>query len=407
MRVAVVGSGGREHALCWAIARGGHEVVPVPGNPGTERWPAGAADPASLAAHDLVVIGPEAPLVAGLADAVRALDTPVFGPGAAGARLEGSKAFAREFCARHQVASPMSAAFDHAREARAFLERTEGPWFIKADGLCGGKGAFPAPDRATADTLVGELLESGSLGAAGETIVIEEWLEGPEVSLHLLVSAPGPEPAWLPLSRDHKRRHDGDLGPNTGGMGAIAPVPLEESVLGAMESDLVAPTIAGLGRDGIPYRGVLYLGVMLTKAGPRLLEYNVRFGDPETQVLLPLLDGDAGALLLATATGGSLEPRLSTRGAATVVLVAAGYPEAPESGLPLPSAPAPGAPDPGALLLFQAGTARENGDLVSSGGRIMAATGIGASLEEALGVAYAALPALQVPGTSYRRDIGR
>lgn len=278
---------------------------------------------------------------------------------------------------------------------------------IKADGLCGGKGAFPAPDRATADTLVGELLESGSLGAAGETIVIEEWLEGPEVSLHLLVSAPGPEPAWLPLSRDHKRRHDGDLGPNTGGMGAIAPVPLEESVLGAMQSDLVAPTIAGLGRDGIPYRGVLYLGVMLTQAGPRLLEYNVRFGDPETQVLLPLLDGDAGALFLATATGGSLEPRLSTRAGATVVLVAAGYPEAPESGLPLPPAPAPGAPDPGALLLFQAGTAREDGDLVSSGGRIMAATGIGASLEEALGVAYAALPALQVPGTSYRRDIGR
>lgn len=406
MRVAVVGGGGREHALCWALASHGHEVVAAPGNGGTAGLPVASSDVAGLAGHDLVVVGPEGPLAAGLADSLAAAGTPVFGPGLAGARLEASKAWARDFAARHGVASPGSAAFDDAAEARRHLAAGEPPWFIKADGLCGGKGAFPAPDRATADALVGSLLEEGSLGDAGSTVVVEEWIQGPEFSVHVVVSTPAGTREHLPASRDHKRRHDGDLGPNTGGMGAFAPVPVDAALAEAIEEDVVGPTLAGLAAEGIDYRGALYFGVMATPTGPRLLEYNVRFGDPETQVLLPLLETDPAELFLAAALGEPGPPSVA-RGlaATTVVLAADGYPEGPETGLALPEIPAPGRAAAGEALVFHAGTGRRDGALVSTGGRILAVTGLGDDLAESRRVAYRAVSPLAVPGTSFRSDI--
>ncbi|MBC8514720.1 phosphoribosylamine--glycine ligase [bacterium] len=406
MRVAVVGSGGREDAMGWALARHGHQVSIAPGNGGSRPWNSIPPTCEALVDYDLVVIGPEQPLADGLADDLRAQGTTVFGAGKKAALLESSKAFARDFCRRNEIPSPQNETFDSLSLALRHIDSTVGPWFIKASGLAGGKGALPAPDVPTAKGHLRHLMEGG-LGHAGEVVVIESWEEGPEISLHLVLGGEG-EPGHFPFARDHKRAYDDDRGPNTGGMGAFAPLPPKESEqIGAEIKSIMSRIVAGIEREGIDFRGVLFPGFILTPEGPKLLEFNVRFGDPETEVLFPLLRGDPAEWMVAAATGSGLaQPQFSSLSALTVILASNGYPEHPVSGIPLPPLPRPGEPDGKSALIFQAGTKRDGEDLLSSGGRILAVTGLGKTLADAKSIAYNAIRPLAVSGTRFREDIG-
>jgi phosphoribosylamine--glycine ligase len=407
--VCVVGSGGREHALAVVLARTA-DVVVTPGNPGiTGRSVEGhtitsVATPPQEIEADLYVIGPEAPLVDGLADRLRADGRLVFGPGADGARLEGSKAFMKMILAEAGVPTARFGVFEEVGPAIGFLRSLQGPWVVKTDGLAAGKGVLVTDSLTEAEADVVAKLSGDAFGSAGERVVIEEGLTGPECSL--LVLCDGERLAALAPAQDFKRRDDGDLGPNTGGMGAYSPVPsVDDDLVASLVAEAVVPLVDALRARGIDYRGVLYAGLMLTSSGPKVLEFNVRFGDPETQVVLPRYDGDLGALLAEVAAGAlTTIPRFTPDPAVCVVLASEGYPEAPRTGDTVHGIDEAGAL-PG-VTVFHAGTSPgDAGSVVTSGGRVLGVTALGGTLAEARGRAYAGVEAIRFPGMHRRTDI--
>ena len=415
MNVLLIGAGGREHALAWKLAQSPsvEKLWCAPGNPGiAEQAECVDLDAASNAAvlgfcrdHDvdLVVVGPEAPLVAGLADTLRVAGFAVFGPSAAAARLEGSKGFTKDFCARHAIPTAAYGRFNNAPKAKAYIRAMGAPIVVKADGLAAGKGVTVAMTVDEALAAIDDCFE-GAFGSAGAEVVVEEFLAGEEASFFCLCDGETALP--FGTAQDHKRVHDGDLGPNTGGMGAYSPAPiLDEAVLARVMDEIVRPTLAGMKAEGNPFSGVLYAGLMLTADGPRLIEYNVRFGDPECQVLMLRLASDLAPNLLAAATGrlAGVEVRWRDGYALTVVMAADGYPGTPVKGTPIGGvvkAEASGA------KVFHAGTALVDGRLVANGGRVLNVTAFGATAREAQANAYAAVDCLAWPGGFCRRDIG-
>jgi len=402
VKVCVVGGGGREHALAVALARTA-EVVVTPGNPGI---PASTPAAPEEVEADLFVIGPEAPLVDGLADRLRASGRLVFGPGEKGARLEGSKAWMKALLEEAGVPTARYGAFDRLEPAVAFLRTLPGLYVVKTDGLAAGKGVLVTESLAEAVDDVRDKLSGASFGAAGRTVVIEEGLSGPELSV--LAVCDGARAVGLAPARDHKRLGEGDRGPNTGGMGAFSPVTGPggaEVDAGEVVESMVAPTLKALGAQGVDYRGVLYAGLMLTPEGPKVLEYNVRFGDPEAQVVLPRYAGDLAALLAGAAAGRlAEEPIFVDDTAVCVVLCADGYPGSPRRGDPIAgleeAAAVPG------VQLYHAGTALgPGGRLVTAGGRVIDVTALGPSRQEARRRAYAAASAVTWDGAHFRRDI--
>ncbi len=401
----MVGSGGREHAICDVLAREGYQVIAAPGNVGISKAvPCTDRDPRELDA-DLFVIGPEAPLVAGLADDLRAQSKLVFGPGRQGARLEGSKDFMKEIAAAAKVPTAKYATFTAIEEAISYLKNKEGPYIIKTDGLAAGKGVLVTSDLDAAVDDVRAKLSGQSFGQAGTKVIIEDFLSGREVSVLAIVD--GSRAILLPAAADHKRLNDGDLGPNTGGMGAFAPVEwFDEALQRKTMDNIITPVIEELRVRGIDYRGVLYAGLMVDQDGPSLVEFNVRFGDPEAQVVIPLVEGNFGEVLLAAARGDLASHELRPRGAgAVVVMSASGYPSNPRTGDKIAGLSAiEGDPS---IRVYHSGTALDaQGDLVTSGGRVIGVTALGDSKEEALERAYRAIAGVEFEGGHYRRDIG-
>jgi phosphoribosylamine---glycine ligase len=400
VKIGVVGAGGREHALAHCLARTA-EVVVTPGNAGNPWSVPTAAEDLDV---DLVVIGPEQPLVDGLADRLRARGMAVFGPGARGARLEGSKAWMKHALRCAGIPTAAHATFTTVEPAVEFLRSLDGLYVVKTDGLAAGKGVLVTEDLAEAIDDVRAKLSGTSFGEAGTTVVIEEGLSGPEVSL--LCVTDGEAIVALPVAQDFKRVGDGDTGPNTGGMGAYSPLPF---VGGTLVDDVVehcvAPTVRWLRNEGIDYRGVLYCGLMLTPSGPKVLEYNVRFGDPETQVVLPRLTGDVGELLLQAARGQlRTQPPVSNAAAVTVVCAAPGYPNAPRTRDLIAGLDEANALD--GVTVYCAGVARDHGGaLVTAGGRVLAVTGVAPTLAAARERAYAGVGVISWPSMVVRRDI--
>ena len=419
-RALVVGSGGREHALAWVLHRSPSvdAVFVAPGNPGMEtvaerhdvvaKDPPAVVDLAERLDADLVVVGPEEPLVTGVADALTTAGRLVFGPSAAAARLEGSKAWMKEVLAGAGVPTAEHASFraDQEEEALTFLGTLDGLYVVKTDGLAAGKGVLVTESVVEARDAVRRYLRGEAFGDAGRTVVIEEGLRGPELSL--LVICNGDPDAALPLApaQDFKRIGDGDTGPNTGGMGAYSPVPIAGAELvEQVMAVAVRPTLHALAARGAAYRGVLYAGLMLTADGPKVIEYNVRFGDPECQVVVPRLSSDLGELCAAAARGAALPPvTFADDACVTVVLASGGYPSAPTTGQRIDGLEALAAqPD---VVVFHAGTARAaDGSLVTAGGRVLNVTAWGPTVAEARHRAYEAAHAISWPGLQYRRDI--
>lgn len=411
MRVLVVGNGGREHALAWKIAQSPAltKLVCAPGNPGTAALatnrPVAAEDPQAVTAlareerADLVVVGPELPLSRGVADALRGAGIPVFGPNQAAAHLEASKAFAKEVMAGAGVPTAAHRTFEDTRAAEDYA-RTQKRLVVKADGLAAGKGVVVA---GSAEEAVRAVRELSALGAAGSRLVLEEALEGEELSVIAL--ADGERYVLLPPAQDHKRLLDGDLGPNTGGMGAVSPVPLLDAPgLAAIGESVIAPVLKEMARRGHPFSGALYAGLMLTKSGPRVLEFNARFGDPEAQVLVLQLAEDLLPLLHACATGTLQQRALRVAEGASVgvVLASAGYPGAPRTGAPISGIEGLGA----GTELFHAATALVDGRLVTAGGRVLTVCARAPSLEEAQRRVYGAVASIHFEGMQLRHDIG-
>jgi phosphoribosylamine--glycine ligase len=413
--VLVVGSGAREHALVWALAQSPSvsEVWAAPGNPGMTTHATlvdlaatdveAIADWAASHQMGLVVIGPDAAVALGLADALQERDVPVFGPSRAAAELEWSKSFAKDFMARHGIPTAGYAVFDDAEQTLARVRNTTLPIVVKADGLAAGKGVIICQSREEAEAAVGAIMRDRAFGEAGDRVVIEECLAGDELSVFALID--GERYVLLPMARDYKRLKVGDEGPNTGGMGSFAPVTgIDAGVLEQVRKQVLEPTIAGLIAERRPYRGVLYVGFMLTSDGPKVLEFNCRFGDPETQVILPLLDVDLAALLLSCAEGHLEGAEIRTRpgSAVCVVLAASGYPERPRTGDAIAGIGA--AQDAGALV-FHAGTANRDGKLATNGGRVLSIVGVGADEVEATERAYGAADLIAFEGKQFRSDI--
>ncbi len=400
MRVCVVGGGGREHALAHVLGRSA-EVVVAPGNPAI---PGSVATPPEAVEADLFVIGPEAPLVEGLADRLRAQGRLVFGPGADGARLEGSKAWMKDLLASAGVPTADHRSFTEAAPAKSYLATLAPPYVVKTDGLAAGKGVLVTESLAAAEADVDEKLSGAAFGAAGRTVVIEEGLTGPELSL--LVICDGTRAVPLAPAQDFKRLGDGDVGPNTGGMGAYSPVSgVGPEVVDLVMDRAVEPTLAALRTAGIDYRGVLYAGLMLTPEGPKVIEYNVRFGDPEAQVVLPRVAGDLAGLLAGAAAGTmGAPPEFRADAAVTVVLAAEGYPASPRTGDRIQGFEAAAAhPE---VTVFAAGVAEDDaGHLVTAGGRVLAVTGAGSTVGAARDRAYAAAAEIDWPGMQMRTDI--
>jgi phosphoribosylamine--glycine ligase len=415
MNVLLIGAGGREHALAWKISASPllGRLYAAPGNPGiaqhAECVALDVADHEAVIAFakekqiGLVVVGPEAPLVAGLADDLAASGIAVFGPTAKAAQLEGSKGFTKDLCARYAIPTAAYGRFDNAADARAYAEKVGAPIVVKADGLAAGKGVTVAMRLDEALAAIDACFE-GAFGAAGAEVVVEEFLEGEEASFFFLCDGKTALP--FGTAQDHKRVGDGDTGPNTGGMGAYSPAPVLTPALEArVIREIVEPTMRGMAEAGTPFAGVLYAGLMLTKDGPKLIEYNVRFGDPECQVLMLRLEDDLLPLLLAAAEGrlAGLAPRWRDEAALTVVMAAKGYPGTPEKGSVIA-----GVEDAaGDALIFHAGTARDaSGQLVAAGGRVLNVTATGRTVSEAQARAYAAIDRIDWPGGFCRRDIG-
>ncbi|MCS7234938.1 MAG: phosphoribosylamine--glycine ligase [Armatimonadetes bacterium] len=415
MRILVVGSGGREHALVWALRRSPavREVYCAPGNPGMKEascLPVGAGDVAALVRAatdlrpDLVVVGPEEPLARGVVDGLEAAGVRAFGPTQRAARIESSKVYAKQLLARAGVPQPDHRTFDSAEEALRWVRQLGGRCVVKADGLAGGKGALVCQDVREAEDAVRSLMVEGRFGEAGRRVVVEEYLEGEEASALAFVDGEVVVP--MVLAQDHKRLLDGDRGPNTGGMGAVAPLAhLPGSLTEQVTREILQPTAKALCDDGAPFRGVLYAGLMLTREGPRVLEFNARFGDPEAQVLLPLLESDLTEVLVAACTGRLEDVRLRWRPGAAVCVVAAarGYPEAPQTGQEVRGLDKPLPP---ASLVFCAGVARRDGKMVTAGGRVLNAVGLGADVRQAREAAYRVLEHVRFDGMHYRTDIG-
>lgn len=404
MRVCVVGSGGREHALAHVLARTATSVVVTPGNPGI---PGSIATRPEEVDADLFVVGPEAPLVDGLADRLRAQGKLVFGPGADGARLEGSKAWMKEVLIDAGVPTAAYGAFtaDEERAALDFLATMPGPYVVKTDGLAAGKGVVVTESFDEARAAVIAYLSGSAFGAAGQRLVIEEFLAGPELSI--LAVCDGRRAVALAPAQDFKRIGDGETGPNTGGMGAYSPVPVAgDDVVAEVMATAVEPTLAALRERGVDYRGVLYAGLVLTAAGPKVLEYNVRFGDPETQVVVPRLSSDLVELLAQAAAGEiSVTPTFVDDAFVTVVCAAEHYPAAPRIGDVIEGIDAAAATG---ATVFCAGVAADaDGRLVTAGGRVLAVTGSGTSIASARDVAYAAVDLISWPGMQRRTDIAR
>lgn len=417
MNILLVGSGGREHALAWKIKQSPllTRLVAAPGNPGIaglcETRPVKVTDVDGLLAlaqemtADLVVVGPESALEVGLADRLNALGIPCFGPTASAARLETSKAFSKDFLARHNMPTAAYGVFETTDAAAAFLDEQTAPFVIKADGLAAGKGVVIAETRADADDAVADML-GGRFGPAGARVVIEEFMPGEEASFFALCDGETAIP--FGFAQDHKRAYDGDMGPNTGGMGTYSPAPvLTEALAKQAFDECVLPAVKGMSAEGNPYRGVLYAGLMLTPTGPRLVEFNARFGDPECQVLMLRLESDLVPYLLASATGTLAEqpaPLWKADAAICVVLAADGYPESPVSGAVIRGVDIDFG---GEAVVFHAGTARDSdGTLRSAGGRVLNVCATGPTLQGARDKAYAAVEQIDFPGGFCRRDIG-
>ena len=389
-------------------------LIAAPGNPGVARWaecvaidPCDAQEVVALAKQrgiDLIVVGPEAPLVAGLADRLRDLGVAVFGPGAAAARLEGSKGFTKDLCARAGIPTAAYVRCTSADEALAVLEGFSIPIVIKADGLAAGKGVIIAETQAEAEAAIEEMFD-GAFGGAGAEVVIEEFMTGEEASFFAL--SDGTDVMAFGSAQDHKRVGDGDTGPNTGGMGAYSPAPVLTADLEAAVMDrIIRPTVATLAAEGTPYVGVLFAGLMLTDAGPKLIEYNARFGDPECQVLMMRYAGDLAALLYAASTGALADaapPAFASDYALTVVMAANGYPATPEKGGAIHGI---ADAEAGGVRIFHAGTARAGGQIVAAGGRVLNVTATGRTVTEAQAHAYGAVDKLDFASGFCRRDIG-
>jgi len=420
MKILVIGSGGREHAIVLKCHESdpAHEIFCAPGNGGTSD----IATNLSIAADDierllqyaidnqveLVIVGPEAPLVLGIVDAFEKSGLNIVGPSAAAAQLEGSKDFAKAFMLRHSIPTAAYQSFtgEQLDEAITYSDSMKLPVVLKADGLAGGKGGVICETHEQAKETLGDMLKGEVFGSAGRRVVIEEFMEGEEVSVFAVTD--GDDFVLLSPAQDHKRVGEGDTGPNTGGMGAYAPAPifdheLEELVL----KEIVVPTIQGMKNDGSPYKGFLYVGLMITSEGPKVVEYNCRMGDPETQVVLPLLKSDFVKLMMAVATGtvSTSEIALSSDYAACVVLASSGYPDNYEKGLEISGLEKNGEDD---MLVFHAGTKKdEKGRYLTNGGRVLAATGRGQDLPSAIERAYTCIQNISFTGAFYRRDIGK
>jgi phosphoribosylamine--glycine ligase len=416
MRILVVGGGGREHALCWAISASPlcTKLFCAPGNAGIAQ----VAECIDVAAEnvggqvalakrekiDFVVVGPEAPLVAGLADAFSAAGFKVFGPSRRAAQLEGSKGFTKELCRRHKIPTAAYERFTDVAKAEVYIRAQGAPIVVKADGLAAGKGVVVAESVQQAIDAARNMLADNRFGTAGASVVIEEFMDGEEASLFAL--SDGEHALALPGAQDHKRAFDGDKGPNTGGMGAYSPAPiLDDAMVERAMREIVLPTVRGLRAEGMPYKGVLYAGLMIGPEGPRLVEYNCRFGDPETQVLMMRLKSDLVPALMACADGGlkHFDLRWSDETALTVVMAANGYPDAYEKGSEIRNLEAAGKVE--GVQIFHAGTKPDGKRVLANGGRVLNVTAIAPTVEQARERAYRAVDLIDWPGGFCRRDI--
>jgi phosphoribosylamine--glycine ligase len=417
VRLLIIGSGAREHALAWKLSRadGVEELYAAPGNPGIGAVATcvpiavdGIVELAEFATSlhiEFTVVGPELPLVLGIAEEFAKRDLPLLGPSRAAAEIEGSKVFCKEFCFRHDIPTAAAKVVRTRDEAAAAVAELGTPVVFKADGLAAGKGVMVCRDAAEVEAATVRFFEERPFGGAGERVLIEECLTGSEVSFMVLTDGSTIVP--LAAARDYKRLNDDDRGPNTGGMGSISPASLPQGLGAAILRDIIHPTIDGLAQEGRLYRGILYAGLMLTEAGPKLLEYNCRLGDPETQAVLPRLDEDLLPLLQAAANGelSGVRATWKREAAACVVLAADGYPDKPRRGDTI-SGVAEALAEPG-VLVFHAGTALADGHLVTNGGRVLSVVGRNATLQEAVATAYGAVERIAFAGKQFRSDIGR
>jgi len=418
MKILVVGGGGREHALAWKIAQSPlvDTLLAAPGNPGIARHArcvdigvdahGDLVDFARRERIDLTVIGPEAPLVAGLADRFAEAGLTVFGPSGRAAALEGSKVFSKDLMRRYGIPTARFSTFDDAAGARRFCRELGAPLVVKADGLAAGKGAIVCATLEDADAAIAECMERRAFGAAGARVVVEEFMLGQEVSFFVLSN--GGDVMALAAAEDHKAIFDGDRGPNTGGMGCYSPVAVfDEALEKRVMETIVRPTLAALAYEGAAYRGVLYTGLMLTAQGPKVVEFNCRFGDPECQALMVRAPGDLVPLLLASARGDAWPPSGSWSSAASICVNVAsgGYPGKYSTGLTIRGVEAAEA-RPG-VQVFQAGTATRSGQLVTAGGRVLGVTAVAESMDAAIAAAYGAVREISFEGMHYRTDIGR